>query len=73
MVGKNTKPSKVVTPNAIPPEVLEDMGSDSATFKRAVARSEELGELARQAAEESIRISQNRQSRGNRQGGPGDC
>ena len=63
MGSKNIKSSETVTLDGISPDVLEDTGRNIGTFEKAVARAAELGELARQTAEESIRISRDAISR----------
>ena len=50
MGSKNVKPSEVTMPSDIFPEVLQDMTGDTGTFEKAVARAEQLGKAARQAA-----------------------
>ena len=63
MGSKDIEPSELGTLDNTFPEVLEDTEGSAGTFKKVVARAEELGELAKQAAESSIRASQEAISR----------
>ena len=57
MGSENSKLSEVKTLNNAFPDVLKDTKANTGTFKEAVRRAEQLGELAKQIAEESIIVS----------------
>ena len=63
MGSTNLEPSEGGAANGIFPGVVKHTDGDSETIKKAVATAETLGKLAREAAKESIRISQEAISR----------
>ena len=63
MSNKGIKPSRSREPNNAERGVSKNMGDNTEAFEITVARAEKLGELAKQAADESIKISQEGDSR----------